>query len=162
VSFDIETRVQPDDHAALRLWLRLLTCTQLVEKQIRTNLREDFSTTLPRFDLMAQIEKFPQGLKMNELSARMMVSGGNITAIVDQLQSEAFVERFADANDKRATLIKLTPAGRKYFTRMAREHETWIVDSFSGLEPREVQQLHSLLGKAKNHFIKNQLQSVEV
>jgi DNA-binding MarR family transcriptional regulator len=161
MSFDIETRVQPEDHAALRLWLRLLTCTQLVEKQIRTNLREDFSTTLPRFDLMAQIEKFPQGLKMNELSARMMVSGGNITAIVDQLQSEALVERFAHANDKRATLIKLTPAGRKYFTRMAREHEAWIIESFAGLEAREVRHLHSLLGKAKKHLIKNQLQAAE-
>ncbi len=160
MNFDIETRVQPDDHAALRLWLRLLTCTQLVEKQIRTHLREDFSTTLPRFDLMAQIEKFPQGLKMNELSARMMVSGGNITTIVDQLQSEALVERFADANDKRATIIKLTSAGKKYFSRMAREHETWVIDSFAGLDAREIQQLHSLLGKTKKHLTKNTLEEI--
>ena len=70
---------------ALRLWLRLLTCTQLVEKQVRGGLREKFETTLPRFDLMAQLERAREGMKMNELSRRLMVTGGNITGITDQL-----------------------------------------------------------------------------
>ena len=76
----------PAEHPqALRLWLRMLTCTQLIETQVRTQLREQFDTTLPRFDLMAQLERAPEGLKMNELSRRMMVTGGNVTAITDQI-----------------------------------------------------------------------------
>ena len=99
VTSDFETRLASTDHAALRLWLRLLTCTQLIEKRVRNHLRTDFNTTLPRFDLMAQIAKEPHGMKMSELSERMMVTGGNITMIVDQLVSEKLVERFAVQGD---------------------------------------------------------------
>src|SRR3989475_8527254 len=85
---DRETIARSDDHRALRIWLRLLTCTQLIERQVRSRLREQFSTTLPRFDLLAQLERHREGLKMNELSRLLMVTGGNVTAIVDQLEKE--------------------------------------------------------------------------
>ncbi len=149
---DMEARVVAQDHAALRLWLRLLTCTQLIEKQVRQGLREHFDTTLPRFDLMAQIERAPEGLKMSQLSAQMMVTGGNITAIVDQLVSEQLVERVAVPNDKRTTLIRLTVHGRRSFNAMAREHEEWIIHSLNGLNKTESNQLYLLLAKVKQHL----------
>jgi DNA-binding MarR family transcriptional regulator len=149
---DMEARVIAQDHAALRLWLRMLTCTQLIETQVRQGLRDHFSTTLPRFDLMAQLERAPQGLKMNQLSARMMVTSGNLTAIVEQLVAENWVERVAVVNDKRATLIQLTTTGRRAFNAMAREHEEWIISALGGLNKTEVNQLHSLLGKVKQHL----------
>ena len=100
---DKEARLQgttPAEHPeALRLWLRMLTCTQLIETRVRAALREQFDTTLPRFDLMAQLERAPEGLKMNELSRRMMVTGGNVTAITDQLVSEGLVQRCDVAGD---------------------------------------------------------------
>ena len=108
---DRETAARPDDHRALRLWLRMLTCTQLIERQVRNQLRLRFSTTLPRFDLMSQLERHPEGLKMNELSRRMMVTGGNITGITDQLVKEGLVERRPLPADRRAYRIKLTRAG---------------------------------------------------
>ncbi len=89
---DRETIARSDDHRALRTWLRLLTCTQMIERVVRSRLRERFATTLPRFDLMAQLERHPEGLKMNELSRRLMVTGGNVTTIVDQLEKEGLVE----------------------------------------------------------------------
>ena len=112
---DLEARAHEDHHDALRLWLRMLTCTQLIEQRVRSRLREQFETTLPRFDLMAQLERSPEGLKMNELSRRMMVTGGNVTGITDQLEAEGLVERSAVANDRRALCIRLTEAGRKVF-----------------------------------------------
>ena len=136
---------------ALRLWLRLLTCTQLVEKQVRGGLRAQFDTTLPRFDLMAQLERSRDGLKMNELSRRMMVTGGNITGITDQLVAEDLVERVPVPGDRRAYRVRLTPKGRKQFSDMAQQHEGWIVDAFAGLTPKEVTTLHRLLGKVKQH-----------
>ena len=87
-----------------------------------------------RFDLMAQLERNPGGLKMNELSARLMVTGGNVTGITDQLVREGLVSREAVASDRRAFLVKLTTAGRRSFQRMAEEHEQWIVDLFGGLD----------------------------
>ena len=149
---DLEARAHQDHHDALRLWLRMLTCTQLVEQRVRARLREQFETTLPRFDLMAQLERSPEGLKMNELSRRMMVTGGNVTGITDQLEAEGLVERTAVANDRRALCIRLTDAGRKAFAVMAAVHEGWIIDALSGLSEREVATLHKLLGKVKQHM----------
>lgn len=146
---DIEARAHSEHPEALRLWLRLLTCTQLVEKQVRGLLRERFETTLPRFDLMAQLERAPAGLKMNELSRRMMVTGGNVTGITDQLVAEGLVERIDVEGDRRAYRVRLTPKGRKQFNDMARQHESWIVEAFSGLSGKDMATLHRLLGKVK-------------
>ena len=148
---DMEARGHSEHPEALRLWLRLLTCTQLIEKQVRAELRERFDTTLPRFDLMSQLERSPDGLKMNELSRRMMVTGGNITGITDQLVTEGLVERLEVAGDRRAYRVRLTARGRKSFADMARQHEGWIVDAFSSLSAREIDALHKLLGKVKQH-----------
>ena len=149
---DIEARAHEDHHDALRLWLRLLTCTQLIEQQVRARLREQFETTLPRFDLMAQLERAPDGLKMNELSRRMMVTGGNVTGITDQLEAEGMVQRVPLEGDRRALLIRLTPDGKKAFAEMASVHEGWIVESLAGLGEWEVETLHKLLGKVKQHI----------
>ena len=148
---DMEARAHSEHPEALRLWLRMLTCTQLVEKEVRSQLRERFDTTLPRFDLMAQLERAPEGLKMNELSRRMMVTGGNVTGITDQLVNEGLVERIDVEGDRRAYRVRLTAKGRKQFNDMARQHEDWIVEAFAGLTPKEITQLHKLLGKVKQH-----------
>ena len=146
---DMEARAHSEHPEALRLWLRLLTCTQLVEKQVRTRLREQFDTTLPRFDLMSQLERSPDGLKMNELSRRMMVTGGNVTGITDQLVAEGLVERVDVEGDRRAYRVRLTARGRKLFNEMAQQHEQWIVEAFDGLSEREITTFYKLLGKVK-------------
>lgn len=158
-NMDLEARAHSEHPDALRLWLRLLTCTQLIEKQVRSGLREQFDTTLPRFDLMAQLERSPDGLKMNELSRRMMVTGGNVTGITDQLVAEGLVERVDVAGDRRAYRVRLTAKGRKLFHEMAQQHETWIVDAFAGLSERDVAALHRLLGKVKAHTQEQQAQA---
>ena len=149
----LEARVHSTHPEALRLWLRMLTCTQFIEKQVRTGLRDEFNTTLPRFDLMAQLERAPQGMKMNELSRRMMVTGGNITPVTDQLVKEGLVERMSLPHDRRAWLIRLTPTGRTLFKKMAKRHEAWIVAAFDSLNSRELNQLHTLLGQVKQHAL---------
>ena len=146
---DRETRATADDHRALRLWLRLLTCSQLIERHVRTRLRERFGITLPRFDLMSQLERHPAGLKMNELSRLMMVTGGNITGIVDQLVKEGLVERVDDAADRRAWRVRLTRAGDKAFAEMARAHEEWVVELLSGLSRKDADSLMHLLARLK-------------
>jgi DNA-binding MarR family transcriptional regulator len=148
---DMEARVHSEHPEALRLWLRLLTCTQLIEKDVRSRLRDLFGTTLPRFDLMAQLERAPQGLKMNELSGRMMVTGGNVTGITDQLVREGLVDRVGVQEDRRACRVRLTAKGRRLFREMAAQHEHWVVDAFSNLSAKELATLHRLLGKVKDH-----------
>lgn len=149
-ALDHESRVQDGDHEALRLWLRLLTCTNLIEAQIRANLRADFNCTLPRFDLMAQLYRHPAGLKMGELSRRLMVTGGNVTGVADQLVKEGLVQRETDARDRRAFLLRLTPGGRKSFAKMAARHEEWVAGLLGRLPEADRHTLYELLGRLKS------------
>ncbi len=146
---DHETRLQEHDHSALRLWLRLLTCTSLIEASVRQVLRTDFDSTLPRFDLLAQLDRHPDGLRMSELSQRLMVTGGNITALADQLESEGLLRREPASDDRRTIRLTLSPLGRKRFAEMAAGHERWVVSLFEGLSLEERNQLLALLAKLK-------------
>mgnify|MGYP003582751455 CR=1 FL=1 len=146
---DLETQTGPEDHDDLRLWLRLLTCCNLIEGDIRSRLRLDYETTLPRFDLMAQLLRSPSGMKMSELSKHMMVTNGNITGITDQLEKEGLVERIKVATDRRSSIIKLTSKGKRTFKKMAQSHEQWIQDLFAGLSDKSHKALFEALGELK-------------
>ena len=119
---DLESRAHSDDHFDTRLWLRLMACTNLVEGEIRSRLRTEHSTTLPRFDLMAQLQRQPAGMKMSELSRHLMVTNGNITGITDQLVTEGLVQRVPVPDDRRAFRIKLTAKGRKQFGKNTNQY----------------------------------------
>jgi DNA-binding MarR family transcriptional regulator len=140
----------PDEKAPLRLWLRLLTCANLVEGEVRRRLREGFATTLPRFDLLAALERAPDGLTLGEVSRRMMVSNGNVTGLAARLEAEGLVERSLDAGDRRASRLTLTPRGRREFARQSRAHEAWIAELFAGLDASERAALHALLCRTKS------------
>jgi DNA-binding MarR family transcriptional regulator len=149
---DVESRVLDDHHQAIKTWLRLLACTTRVENVIRQRLRSEFGTTLPRFDLLAQLDREPEGLSMGELSARMMVTGGNVTGIVDQLEAEKLVVRADHPSDRRAFQVRLTAAGRRQFRRMAVVHEGWIVELFDGWSAAQKTQVQALLATLKQHL----------
>ena len=148
---DLETRAKKEDHQALRLWLRLLSCTVRIENQVRLRLRREFNTTLPRFDLMAQLERSAAGLRMSELSQRLMVSGGNVTGITDQLEREGLVMRTRQPGDRRAYTVKLTETGFKRFREMAARHEQWMIELLGGLSRDEKEIMIREVGKLKAH-----------
>lgn len=146
---ELATTGHEPDHDALRVWLRLLSCTTLIENQVSSRLRVEFDTTLPRFDVMAQLARFPQGLLMSELSQRLMVSNGNITGITDNLERDGLVERLLLPEDRRARKVRLTEKGRETFEGMAHTHEAWINEYLSSLSVDEQKMLYTLLGKLK-------------
>ena len=145
----LDSRLADHQHESLRLWLRLLTCTHLIETHVRKGLAARFKTTLPRFDLMAQLERAPEGLQMGELSRRMLVTGGNVTGIVDQLERSGLIIRAEDPADRRAYLVKLTKEGRRLFAQMAAQHESWIVKLLSGIPKREQRTLQESLARLR-------------
>lgn len=151
---DLASRLTQDHHQSLKLWLRMLSCTVRIENEIRSRMRATFDITLPRFDLMAQLERHPDGLRMGELSKRMMVTGGNITGITDQLELEKLVERLPDPKDRRVYTVKLTDAGRRAFARMAQVHEGWIAELLQDMSPDDKTQLIGLLSQMKQHLNK--------
>jgi DNA-binding MarR family transcriptional regulator len=149
---DLASRLTQDHHQSLKLWLRMLACTVGIENEIRSRLRGRFGITLPRFDLMAQLERHPDGLRMGELSRRMMVTGGNVTGITDQLEQEQLVQRVPDPKDRRAWAVKLTPAGRAAFAEMATVHEGWIEELLKDISAHDKGQLIDLLAQMKRHL----------
>ena len=160
-----EGRAAATDHAAVKTWLRLLACTTQIENEIRRRLRTHFDMTLPRFDYLAQLHRFdterpaaraagqsgpapetPPGLRMSQLSRFLMVTGGNVTSLTDELEKSGYVARSVDPDDRRSFRVVLTARGRSAFERMAAEHERWVIDLLGDLGADEQRQLHTLLG----------------
>ncbi|WP_157268844.1 MarR family winged helix-turn-helix transcriptional regulator [Azohydromonas aeria] len=150
-----EARAANDDHAQLKLWLRMLACTTQIEDEIKRRLRERFGISLARFDYMAQLHRMPDGMRMKELSRCLMVTGGNVTGLTDELEREGLVLRQASAEDRRAWILKLTPKGQAAFEAMAREHEAWILELFAGLDERATKQLYTQLGALRVHLLRS-------
>ncbi|MGD9942978.1 MAG: MarR family winged helix-turn-helix transcriptional regulator [Burkholderiaceae bacterium] len=149
-----EARLQSHDHAALKLWLRMLACTTQIEAEIRRRLRAQFGISLARFDYMAQLYRHRDGLKMKALSRYLMVTGGNVTGLTDELERDELVARESDPSDRRAWLVRLTPKGRRIFEAMAAEHERWMLELFGGLDEKTIQQLHHSLGVLRVHLVR--------
>jgi DNA-binding MarR family transcriptional regulator len=149
---DRESRVGDDHHESLRLWLRLLTCTLMIERAVRARLRDRFVITLARFDLMAQLERHPHGLRMGELSRRLMVTGGNVTGLTRELVEEGLVERRVAPGDRRSYSVRLTAKGKRAFDAMAAEHEGWIIALLAGVPAAERARLYGLLGTLKHQL----------
>ncbi len=153
-----EARAGSGDHVALRLWLRMLASTTHIETEIRKRLRDRFDISLARFDYMAQLYRYRDGMKMRELSRYLMVTGGNVTGLTDDLEKEGAVVRENSPGDRRAWIVRLTPKGRRHFETMAREHEGWILELFSGLDVATVQQLYTQLGRLRVQLVQNEQQ----
>lgn len=149
----LEARARADDHTALKLWLRMLSCVNDIEGEIRRRLREHFGMTLPRFDYLAQLHRWPEGLTMSKLSSRLMVTGGNVTTLTDDLVRDGFVVREASPSDRRSWIVRMTPAGRRKFEAMAREHERWILELFAPLESGALKQVYRHLGVLRHQLV---------
>ncbi|MCF6197281.1 MAG: MarR family transcriptional regulator [Emcibacter sp.] len=133
------------DTRKLGLWLRLITNTNIIEKEIRNLFRSEFKVTLPRFDLMSALYREPGGLTMGELSRKLLVSNGNVTGIVERLQKEGLVKRWSLPTDRRIYSVGLTPKGRTDFKVMADRHKEWVADILSDLNEDDVLPMIALL-----------------
>jgi DNA-binding MarR family transcriptional regulator len=150
-----EARVRDNDHAALKLWLRLLACTTQIEDEVRRRLRTTFNVSLARFDYLAQLYRHG-GLKMRDLSRYLMVTGGNVTGLTDELEREGLVQRETIESDRRAFIVRLTPRGRETFEAMAKQHEQWIVELFAGVDAAAMQRLYKHLGELRVRLVRDQ------
>jgi DNA-binding MarR family transcriptional regulator len=149
---DAETKIadaEGDEHDQLRLWLRLFSVARLMENDVRRRLLQEFETTFPRFDILSQIERVPEGLNLGELSRRLMVSPGNITSVIKRLAEDGLILRTQNPTDRRESFVRITPLGQSTFAAMAAAHEGWIRRLTAGLDPAETRALLLLLRKLK-------------
>lgn len=152
VWIDAETKIADapnDHHDQLRLWLRLFSVTRLMENEVRRRLQVEFDVTFPRFDILSQIYRVPDGLNLGELSRRLMVSPGNITSVIKRLVDDGFIIRTHNPKDRRENIVQLAPLGRAKFIEMAAANEAWIRNLTAELSPADVKALLALLQKMK-------------
>ena len=140
-----ELQIEGEHKDEVRAWLRLYGATTIIENEIRSRFREDFGFTLPRFDMLAQLERFPDGLVLGEISRRLMVTAGNVTAICEKLIEDGYVSRTPSPSDKRVQIVRMTRAGRAAFRTMATSHSEWLIKIFSGLSPGDLAELTRIL-----------------
>ncbi len=150
---DFETGLTSDDQLDLRTWLRLLTCANMIEGEVRARLRTEFDITIARFDLLAQLDRADQtddgGLTMGTLSRRLMVTNGNVTSLIDRLVGEGLVTRRPDPDDRRAQIIELTSDGKSAFKKMSTAHADWISGLFDGVDRKNLEALYRNLARLK-------------
>ncbi len=139
-----------DGSLDLRVWVRLLNCAKIIEKRLRRNFEEQFDTTLPRFDVLATLSRKPGGMRMGELSRALLVSNGNVTSIVRQLQEQGYVNSKVSPEDARSAIVALTPEGKRQFARLAKAHHDWVRDALGGFPEEEQRALLDLLAKLKS------------
>ena len=151
---DYESGVDSTDRMELRVWLRLITCFNLLDGVVRQRLHHNHATTLPRFDVLAQLYRTPEPMSMGELSRRLMVTNANITGLIDRLAREGLVERRPSAQDRRRQLVELTAVGKRLFEAMAEDHREWLSDMTAGLERAEMNELFGLLGRLKESVLR--------
>ncbi len=138
------------DEANIRLWLRLLTSARLIEKRLQRGLAGEFATTLPRFDVLATLERAGKPMAMGELSRALLVSNGNVTAIVKALERDGYVALRAGESDRRKSLVSLTGAGRVHFAELAAAHHGWVDAMLSELAPDTRDRLDTDLATLKH------------
>jgi len=129
----------------LRLWIRRIRATHVVEAELRDRLKREFDTTLPRFDVMAALYRECDGMLMSDLSRYLLVSNGNVTGIVDRLVSDGLIVRARREGDRRTSIVRLTEAGIALFERMAKAHENWIAELLAGIGDSHVRHLSAML-----------------
>jgi len=136
------------DRSNVRVWLRMLSCTMAVEKEIQRRFAAR-GTTLPRFDVLATLDRNKDGMTMGALSEALLVSNGNVTGLVKKLVAEGLVEIRKLPEDRRSSIVKLTAEGHHQFLRLARAHNDWIDQLLSGLNYTQRERLYVALGVLK-------------
>lgn len=141
--------VKEGEKLELRLWLRMLSTTKLVSQEIRRRLRSEFGATLPQFDILAQLYRERDGLRLGELSKRTMVTNGNVTGLVERLEADGLIVRETPDGDRRVTVAKLTPRGQEHFSAMAAAHESWLRDLMTDVDAKAIRLLLSNVSDIK-------------
>ena len=144
--------ISKDSKERLRLWIRLLRASRTIEAELRERLRQEFDTTLPRFDVMAALYRAPEGMLMSGLSRFLLVSNGNVTGIVDRLVTDGYVVRAQREGDRRTSMVSLTGSGTEFFARMACAHEGWIDDYLADIGEEDARHLAGILKSFRSNW----------
>lgn len=130
---------------ALRLWIALARCYATYSKAVSCKIQE-YGLTPPQFGIIEALHHLGP-LSLGELADKLLVTGGNVTYVMDRLEEQGLVVRERSPADRRIVQAKLTPRGKELIGRVFPEHAIYIEELASHLDPAEREELRRLLKK---------------
>ena len=130
---------------ALRLWIALARCYTTYSKSVANKVQE-YGLTTPQFGIIEALYHLGP-LSLGQLADKLLVTGGNVTYVMDRLESQGLVVRERSPQDRRIIQAKLTANGRKLISEVFPGHGAFIEDLANHLEADEQELLRTLLKK---------------
>jgi MarR family 2-MHQ and catechol resistance regulon transcriptional repressor len=130
---------------ALDTWVKLARASSSFNKKSLENIRS-FGLTQPQFGVIEALGHLGP-MKIGVLCNKMLVSGGNMTLVLDNLEKIGLIERVHSKEDRRAILIQLTEKGNSLFTKVFSNHAKCISSLMAVLTEKEQKELGALLKK---------------
>lgn len=132
-----------EEEVALRLWIALARCYQTFARAVAGKVSE-YELTTPQFGILEALYHLGP-LSQGELAEKMLVTGGNVTYVMDRLEAQGLVERERSGSDRRVVEASLTSRGRQLLRDVFPEHASYIAELVETLSPRERVSLRRLL-----------------
>ncbi|MBL1215224.1 MAG: MarR family transcriptional regulator [Ignavibacteriae bacterium] len=130
---------------ALDTWVKLARAYSSLNKKSLENIRA-FGLTQPQFGVIEALGHLGP-MKIGVLCAKMLVSGGNMTLVLDNLEKLGLIERVHSKEDRRAIVIQLTKKGDSLFKKIFSNHAVFISELMGVLDEKEQKELGKLLKK---------------
>jgi MarR family 2-MHQ and catechol resistance regulon transcriptional repressor len=134
-----------DEEEALRLWIALARCFATFAKAVSTKVAE-YGLTTAQFGVLEALHHLGP-LSLGELAEKLLVTGGNVTYVMDRLEEQGLVSRCRSNDDRRVVVATLTDQGRRRITECFPGHAVFIAELARHLEDGEREELRRLLKK---------------
>ena len=134
----------------IRTWLRLVKAVLPMEREVNRMFQHEFGQSLPRFDVLSQLERSrPGGHAVGVLADLLIASAGNITRLISRMEDEGLVHRTMADGDRRRQIVVITNKGLDLYRTMEDRHTRWCVERMAGLSADEKADLQRLLIKLR-------------
>ncbi len=127
--------------AETRLWLQVLNVHRMIYEDLNATMIAGSGLSIPKFDVLAHLYRFREGLTMGDLSKKLKVSNGNISGLVSRLQKDGYVDRRNAPGDRRSFLASITESGVAAFEKAVDLHHEVMTEKLEGTAPETIDAL---------------------
>jgi MarR family 2-MHQ and catechol resistance regulon transcriptional repressor len=143
------------EERALRLWIALARCYSTFSRAVASKVQE-YGLTTPQFGILEALHHLGP-LSLGELADKLLVTGGNVTYVMDRLEEQGLVYRERSPEDRRIITAKLTGKGKALISEVFPGHRTYIESLAGHLSPEEQEEMRALLKKLGRAVRENDL-----
>ncbi len=133
------------EERALRVWISLARCYATFSRVVGGKISE-YGLTTAQFGVLEALHHLGP-LSLGDLADKLLVTGGNVTYVMDRLEEQGLVRRERSSEDRRVVIGHLTPEGRRLISEVFPGHASFVEGLCRHLERGEREELRRLLKK---------------